>query len=374
MLENYFKNYFQNLPFISKKSSDAEYLLNAHEIKALAKIRQRSLLTSASFGALGVIFLYLPYHLFGHIFWTYPAKLPYLGKTELPIAFTLYGIVLAIAEILALTFLNLRTVRQIASVCNFPKPQNPHYQRFMNILFEVSLEKPATKMLAFGINPLEGLSKTQILVYQTFTALKATLSNMFVKVIVSRILARFAIRANLADYVGIPIFAFWDAYATNRVIREAKIRILAPHLITLLTQKLKKQLIDNQDFKLVLYDSLKFIAIAKRSFHHNHYLLAESLIEAFELEIQSRPALSEADLIQKAKKLNQEAREGLTKVLILGMLIDGKLSRQERKALLDLSQKDELIELDLAQLKKWETSFIQGKGLQNFFQAKLIKN
>jgi hypothetical protein len=352
---------------------DAAHILNPLEIKALRNVRRRALALAFGFGALGVLSLYLPNYLFPHWFGSVWLDLPWLGKFAFPWAFTLYGLLLAITEIIALTLLNLKTVRRMANICGFPRPQDLHYQQHIRILFEVSLEKPSTQILGYGINPYEGLSKWRLFLFNTLNMLKATLSNMLVKVVLGRILARFAIRAYV-DLVGIPIFGAWNVYAANRVIREAKVRIMAPNLINRLTQLLYQEFKNHAEFKANLYDAIKFIVIVKRDFHHNHYLLADSLIRAFDLQIENHPALTREQIIQNIKKLDKDAREGLAKLFILGMIIDGNLTRLERQVLLELSQKDELLDFDFRQLWFWEKSFIAGRGLENLFAAKLIRN
>jgi hypothetical protein len=369
--EKLLKDYFDKLPLSDEKSPNAEHLLSEKEKKALQNLRWQTLFLAGLFGGLGVVLLYLPYHLFGHIFWIVKADLPWLGLTELPVGFTVYGIALAIVEIFALTFLNLHTVRKMANICGFAQPDDRDFRRQNEVLFEVGLEKPADKLLTFGIDPFEGLSKTKLLIFNTLVALKATLSNMFVKIVVSRILTRFAIRANLADYVGVPIFAFWNIYATNRVIYEAKIRILAPNLIAQLNRHLYSELSDNEEFKEVLFDILKFIAIAKRDFHHNHYLLVESMIKTFKIQVEKRKNLNQIDLVQKIQQLSPEVKEGLAKLFIFGILIDGRLSNQELRVLEGLAQESKLIKFDSQMLKKWENSFINGNGLENLYKTKI---
>jgi hypothetical protein len=374
LTEKWAFDYFQHLETAEKPiSEDAIHLLNPLEIKALQNIKNRALLLAFGFGALGVMALYLPNYLASHWFATIELDLPVLGKFKFPWVFTLYGVVLAILEIVALTILNLKTVKRMANICGFPRPQDLHYQQHIRILFEVSLEKPSTQILAYHINPYEGLSKWRLLMFNTLNLLKATLSNMLVKVVLGRVLARFAIRAYI-DLVGIPIFGAWNVYAANRVIREAKVRIMAPNLIQRLTYILHQNFQNHLEFKANLYDALKFIAIAKRDFHHNHFLLADSLIRTFQLKIEEKPTPNREQIIQNIKKLDKAAREGLAKLFIFGMIIDGKLSRVERQVLLELSEKDELLAFDFRQLWFWEKSFIAGRGLENFFNTDLTKD
>ncbi|TAE42794.1 MAG: hypothetical protein EAY69_12020, partial [Cytophagales bacterium] len=125
-------------------------------------------------------------------------------------------------------------------------------------------------------------------------------------------------------------------------------------------------------FKAVLLDSLRFIAIAKRSFHHNHYLLAENIVHHFDLVIdKNRQKLNLEELLYLIETLNLEQRLALAKLFVLGMLIDGQLSRRDWNVLRILDKKDMIINFDYKTLKKWEHNFTQGKGLTELLQSKL---
>ena len=374
--EKWLYNYFNRLSVNEKDESDEYHILNNNERENINKIRRNALIIAALYGTLGVLTLYVPTYFFSDFFYSYPMaikmNLPMLGWMSVPLGFTIYGTILAVAEIVALTLLNIRSVKKIANVCGFPRVNDPYYKDHEQTLFEVSLEKPDKRSLSLGIDPLAGLTKAQIFVFTLFNLLKATLSNIFIKVILSRVLGRFVIRAYV-DLIGVPIFAFWDAYATNRVIREAKVRILAPNLINHLCHKLKKQFKDNQQFRETLLDGLQLIAIAKRNFHHNHYLLFDQLIKRFHLDTRNKKPRDWKEMIDNVKNLDSEVQDGLARLFVFGMMIDGSLSGRERKILQKLDEKDDLINFDFQQLKKWEEDFIEGRGLESFFEAALAK-
>ncbi|MEO1653885.1 MAG: hypothetical protein AAFU64_10085 [Bacteroidota bacterium] len=350
--------------------SDEFHILNPKEVKQIHIVKRNALLLSALAGTSGVLLLYLPYYFFESYFWSVNLPLPYLGPTPIPIGFGLYGLVLAIIEISFLVMINLHSVHRIALICGFPPMHDPDYERHVRTLFEVALEKPDKEILIFGINPHEGLNKFTIFTYTTLNLLKATLSNLIIKFIVARVLGRFAIRAYV-DIIGIPIFACWNMYTAHRVIREAKIRIMAPSLIHNLTESLREDLASNHNFIETLYEALQFIAVTKRQFHHNHFLLVSRLFEAFPIAIENKKTLSRDELIAKAQNLDQNALQGLAKLLIFGILIDGHLSLREKKVLDELNRQS-LIHVDFATLKRWERSFINGQGLSELTEAKIV--
>ena len=368
--EKYAFRYFQRLNRKRVEQADDYHTLNELEIKSIAATRKKSLFLAALFGTLGVLLLYLPLYFFPNFFWQIQMDLPYLGTMPIPVGFGIYGTVLAVAEITALVLLNLRTVYKVAYICGFPNIDDPNYEKHIQTLFEVGLEKPNKEILMFGINPLAGLSKLNIFFFTFFNLLKATLSNVLVKMFLARVLGRFALRAYI-DLIGIPIFAFWNMYTTNRVIREAKVRIMAPNMIEHLNDKLYIALKDNEDFKRTLYDALQFIAVTKRTFHHNHFLLVDKLIHVFSIEIKKQKPLSRVELIHRVEMLDDDAKQGLARLLIFGMLIDGRLSIREKSVLDELSRQG-LIHINFATLKAWEKSFIEGRGLNQLLETKIV--
>lgn len=364
---NYFESLFKKT---TAKPLDAHHILTAKEQQAIRLIEVRAMFLSACFGTLGVLTLYLPYYYFSAWFWNLPVPLPGGGHWDFPLVFSIYGVFLAILEITALYLLNLNVVYQISRICAYPHPEDSWYEVRLRELFEMSLDKSNKNLLSFGLNPQEGMSKSQIFFYTTFNIIKATLSNWLIKFLLARIFARLAI-VRYVDLIGIPVFACWNAYATYRIIREAKVRIMAPNLILNFTQRLHKQFNEDQDFKGILMETLQLIAMAKRSFHHNHYWLAENIIHTFGLSLQRTVPLKEEELIRELRALDFEERQGLAKLFILGMLIDGKISRRDRKILHILSSQ-KLIDFDFSKIKHWEKSFLQGKGLDSLLEAKVV--
>ncbi len=370
--------YFQKL-FKEKNTKierdEAKELLNDIERTELQKTKNYIIFWAACYGACGVIFLYIPFYLFPFLFPIYQVNLWGI-QFSFSLSFTIYGLFLAILEIVLLIILNLKAVAKVSHICNFPNQKDRNFDKHFKILYEVSIEKQAKELLDFDINPMEGLSKWQISLYSIWNKIKATLSNMLLKMLVGRVLGRFMLRYSflsfLVDFISLPIFAFWDAYTSYRVFRETKVRVLAPDTIRRFVITFKRKLYHDENFKAVLLDCLRFIAIAKRSFHHNHYILAENIVNGFDLVIdKNREKLNLEMLLQTIKKLSPEARITLAKLFILGMLVDGYLSKRDWIVLKNLDKTEDLISFNYKELKKWEQDFIKGRGLKDLLNADL---
>lgn len=368
--EEYAFRYFISLSRKRPVNGHADYFLSEEEIQDIHHLRIKVSVLAALLGSTGVILLYIPYIFYRDIFWHWMIDLDFLGLIDIPVAFLIYGSILAISEIILLLMLNLYAVHRIAIISGFPAVNDPRYSWYMDTLFEVGMEKIDKELLRLGINPWQGLSSWVIFLYTLWNMTRATLSNVIIKLILARSLGRFAIRAYI-DLIGIPIFAFWNVYTVNRVIREAKVRVIAPSLIQQFVNQIKIEMKDNEAFKNMLMEALQFIAITKRNFHHNHYLLAQQLIQSFSIQKVKEIPASQRALIEKVKSLEPGTRQALLKLLLFGILIDGKLSWREIRFLRKL-QSENIILLNVKKLKEWEKSFREGRGIPELLESELV--
>jgi hypothetical protein len=223
--------------------------------------------------------------------------------------------------------INIRAVFKIAEVCGFPDKNDPDYDKHIESLMRVGLEKDDKSSSTYGLNPLQGASRWTLFLFIFISRLKASISNYVAKILLRRILGRYALRA-IIDMVGVPVFAFWNAYASYIVIHETKVRIMAPNLIRQLCRNLFEQYEHNPEFTAYIYDTLQYIAMSKRRYHHNHFLLAKNILLIFTIPVKDVHPLSD-DYLQKVKNSKPEIKEGIIQLLILGFIIDGNLSQKE---------------------------------------------
>lgn len=167
--------------------------------------------------------------------------IPYYDKyIDVEISFLVYSLVLVLAEIWFLTYTNIRSVTKIAHACGHPNPSDRNFENNVNALIAVGLEKKQTELKAIGINPYEGLHPYSVFAYQIILKLKATLSGILFKLLVKKMLGRYALRA-VIDFAGMPIYAFWNIWGARQVMNEARIRVMAPPLIKRCAEELYLQ-------------------------------------------------------------------------------------------------------------------------------------
>jgi hypothetical protein len=315
---------------------------------------------SALAGTLGVLLLYLPPHFFPEAFalWTVKHTL-FSTSFEVPYFATLYGIVLAVAEIYFLVYLNIRSVHKMALACNFPPRHDPNFNLHIKSLVNIGVEKNAKNELSIGLNPWQGYSRFRIIMIFVWTRIRATLSNVLFKMLLRRILGRYAVRV-VVDIAGIPIMAGWNMWAANKVLKQARVRILSPGFIQQTVMYLHKKYHDNPQFIDLIYDTLQFLAVRKRSFHENHYLLSINLLKTFNVPLRNTHEVPD-NFIDKLEALPEEMQDDIAHLIIIGMIVDGHLSWLEKKSLDEMSEVG-IIEYNTAEVKEIMHKFIQGQG------------
>jgi hypothetical protein len=234
------------------------FLLNAAELEAVKRLEKRALFVSGLIGTIAVLSLYLPQYAFPNSFPNHDIVLPIVGTVAVPLVATIYGIVLVFLEIWALTLLHVYCIHNMAVATGYITESTKLVPEKLKKILAVSTEQKDKTLLNYGIDPYQGLKTSHVLLFNLFIALKATLSNMVVKIIVRRFLGRFAVREVL-DLLGIPIFAFWNIMATRTVLREARVMIMGQNLIDALAPRFEKTAAEIKDLPEtndLIYDTL----------------------------------------------------------------------------------------------------------------------
>lgn len=328
--------------------------------KKLRKIKINTLVLSALAGTLGVLLLYLPPFFWPKTFELWTIEVDFLGM-QFPLALfsLLYGIILAVGEIYFLVFLNIRAVHKMAIVCGFPPKNDPNYSMHIKSLVNIGVEKNAKNELSIGLNPHQGYSKFTVMMIFVWTKVRATLSNMLFKMLLRRILGRYAVRV-VVEIAGVPIMAGWNMWAANKVLKQARVRILSPGFIQQTVIYLHRKYENNEQFKAQIYNLLQFLAKRKRSFHENHYLLSVNLLKTFNISFKEKHEVHD-DFLNDLKNLPEEMQDDIAHLLIIGMIIDGHLSYLERQSLDELSASG-VIEYSTAEVRKIMADFVEGNG------------
>lgn len=359
--------YFLSLQVEKPFPEDEYHILNANELAKMKRVKQKALLHAGLYGAIAVLTYYLPLYLFPDFFAGFLQKFQLFGF-DLEFNFLTFGfnILLVLLEVFFLTRINIWAVAEVANASGFPDRRDAEFEQHVEQLFTVGLDSPNKQTLQFGIDPYEGTPRFYILLFTVWNLIKATLTNFVVKMITVKILARSGLR-QYADLMGVPVFFLWNAFATWRIIEAAKIYIMAPGLIEELGMEVN-ELHEDENFRQNIFDAMQYIVTVKRSFHHNHFLLVKELVEVFHLADFKDQETDRTAFLQKIKASAPEIKKAYSKLIIMGIIIDGSISRREKKALAYLySEKIINIEPKFAEI--WCNDFQNGRGLSDLIHA-----
>lgn len=329
-----------------------------NQIQRINKISYETYFWSALIGVVAVLAVVLPFHFFQSLFGVQQFML-FGFQFEFELYYTLYAILMLFPEIWLLNFVNLRAVKKICVSANFPPKGSFDSDEQIALLAEAGLEIPAKHLDKFTIDPFVGLSKFSYYSLFLLNKLKATLSNIVVKLIVKRFLGRYALRI-VTDLAGIPIFAFWNAWASRTVIKEAKMRIMA----TAASREFLKEI------EVAHFHSLKndlshlfhFIAQQKRAYNFALFAFMNEIVSVVpDIEIKEGEKIHLNDLFGTDIDKNLL----LARLLVFGLIIDGTLSSREKKTLEKLSEM-EWFPYGVEFLENATKEYSKGLGLPKF--------
>jgi hypothetical protein len=337
--------------------ADEPYVLNSIESRVIRRTKIVTLSIASVLGIMGVVLLYGPQYLWPDLFSNTTVSL--FGNTyELPLITMLYGVLLVYLEVNMLVVLNLRGVKTIMRICQFPNAHDAQYDRHLQALADAALEKTNRGILRFGIDPYLNMPRWGLTIYFLLNMMKAALSNLALKFLLKRFLGRYMLR-QLTDLAGMPIYAFWNAWASWQVLHEAQVRVMAPTTIREFVHELHEEWGKNDELRPLLLEALQYVAILKRQYNYAHFLLTETLIDRFDLKADA--ALT-GNFLEHVSQAPVAVRRSLERLIVFGVLVDGKLSFIEKKRLRELRKKG-FLTYSASEIQRIGNDYNQGRGL-----------
>jgi hypothetical protein len=352
--------FYRILPVTRVEVDDRLYLLNDQEAAAIRWRERLAITLSAFIGAMGVLLLYVPYY-------TRPQWFPETVITlsghsfSLPLVFFAYSALLVWIEIVLLTLLNIWCAHEIAVATGFLNYENKAQENRHNLLLDISLERKNKKVLSYGIDPLQGLNKEALMAWNLLFILKATLTNMVFKFAIQRMLGRYALKS-LKDFIGLPIFAFWNAWGTHIILREARVIIMGQNLIEEIIRRLELRSPLDEAGKELVADTLQYVAVSKRDFHQNHYLLTENLFAFYGIPHREKE-WHEGNYRARLRAAPEAVRSVCVLLIVLGLILDGTISFRERLKIKALREEG-LTPYTESQVIRFKDDFLNGKGIE----------
>ncbi len=331
--------------------------LDPEAVRHIRRVEWLLVTAAAALAVIGFLAYYVPVYRAPQLFPAATVAAPVLGPVRVPWGELLWAVLLTTVELTLLTLLNIIGVHEIAVATGVVTPETKEGQA--PALLSIGLERKSTEVTRYGIDPFEGLRPWMLFLFNLFMRLKGFLANQAVRYLVRLLLGRYAVRA-LLDFAGVPIYMAINAYATHAVLREAKVVLMGPAAIRGLVQRLEKHAPSAADRTLV-YDTLQYIAVSKRDFHQNHYLLTRELLERWGVPAEPRHPLP-ADYLLRFAAAPPATRAVCQALILSGFILDGQLSWRERRRLEALNRLGVIPE-NRASVKRRLRQFLRGGGL-----------
>lgn len=364
---NHFNLFYQKLPARNIGADEQLRLLSNQEIKHMRQRRLLVMAIAALLSVIGFLTYYLPVYRFPRLFPSIKLAIPFIGAAiTLPWAELVWCVALTSIELYLLTLLNIFGVHEIAIATGFitgaTKPERA------DAILQIGLEKKTTEVSRYGIDPFQGMNKRLLFLFNAVLRLKGWFANQVIRFLIRLLLGRYAVRA-LLDFAGMPIYMAINAYSVHAVMREARSIIMGQRLINLLIARLPQRELSEADQEL-LYDTLQYIAICKRDFHYNHYLLTKALLEFFHIPGKKYHRLSD-DYAERLKQAPVASAALCRLIILLGFILDGRISWRERLRLRQMNRLGALKESH-ADLKRYTRDFLNRASVDSWSEAYLI--
>lgn len=314
------------------------YVISPLENKEINKQTQKFVLWAALVAIAGVSFYYFPQYMFPEAFKSIMWKFDLLSfKIELEVIPLFYGIFLSYIEVVILVILNIYAINKITQICGFPRKEDPDFESQVFDLVTLGMGKNDQRIKEYRINPYKGTSIFTIVLFWVYVNIKQALSNTIAKFLIRVILGRYAVR-QVVDMMGMPVYAIWNSVSIIKVIKMARLRIVAPRYIELFIQYIYEKNQKNENYKGFLLHSLQFIATTKHNYHFAHFLMAKKMLDKFDIQFNVEP-LETQQYYKRYSELDENSQKDILNTIILGMIIDGSFSLREQKMLRELDDR-----------------------------------
>lgn len=360
-----FRRFFDRLPVRPVSSDGHLHLLSQEELRNVRRCHRVAVAIAAALSVMGFLMYFLPVYVAPQLFPS--VQLTVFGsEVAFPWAETLWGVVLMVVEIYLLVLLNLWGVHTIAVETGLMGAHNK--AEVAESLMDIGLENKHKGLLQYGIDPFLGLNPTLLFVVNLLLRLKGWLGSKILRYAVQRLLGRFAVREVL-DFVGMPIYMAINAWSTHAVLREATVIIMGQKLIEHLARRLPAELVRTAAERDLLFDTFRFIAVSKRDFHQNHFLLTKTLIEKYAIEVETAKG-SLDDYLARLAAAPGPLRRACELVIVIGFVLDGQLSWRERRRIREFAGRGVFRHTE-AEVRRWCRDFVRGAGIEELLARQL---
>jgi hypothetical protein len=157
-------------------------------------------------------------------------------------------------------------------------------------------------------------------------------------------------------------------WSSNTVLTEARVVIMGQAIVEQCMRRIPiRQL--SADGQQIVYDTLQLIAASKRDYHPNHDFLTEHIIERFAIRVEPAHYIS-ANYLEILEQQHDIEVQICRLMIILGYILDGRLSRRERRGIEWLHSMGILQERP-PDVERYRKDFVGGAGVEPLLERYL---
>jgi hypothetical protein len=337
--------------------TDEPYVLNEFESRVVRRTKSFVLTLSALLGALGVLAFFLPQQKWPDTFST--TSIAFLGYSyELPLVNSLYALLLVYLEINILLSLGSWGVKMVMEVCQFPRAHDAQYERHIQALAHETPSKSWVDFFRLGLDPYLTMPRWGLPIFFLLNILKATVLVLVIQFVLGQFLDGHAVQQTVG-LLSVPIYAFWNGWATWQVLHEAQIRVMAPTTIREFVHELHEEWGKNNQFFPTIMKALQYTSILTGPVSYAHFLLTETIVNQFGL---SADIPLGGNFTEQLDALPLPVRHSLERLVVFASLVDGRLSWVEKRRLRTLREKG-FLTYSASEIQRISTEYNQGRGL-----------
>lgn len=266
-----------------------------------------------------------------------------------PIFFwSVVGVVAGFAAIAELWFVSwdaLRTVHAMSEAAGVYADDTLPRAAILTALARAALEVPNPKTSDLGIDPHKETRKSLLVAAALIYKLKVSATNIVLKFVVRRALARVALRAQtIVPFVAVPVTAAWNAGVTAIVLREARVRIFGPSLARDVVDRLLAQPAPPHLAEAMLR-AVGSCVVRTADLHPNLELLLALLRDKLAMPMPT-DVESSRSFLALLPTLTVDERALALRTLRAAAVIDGRVARREKQLLVEANAWSDNVELE----------------------------
>lgn len=319
-------------------AQDAIHVLNPEERKRLRAIERGAIARAALAGALSslvaaVVELEIARPLLG-------ARPRYATFDDQVRFYAVLGAATVIASVIEIAFLywdGLRSVHQLAHAAGldlFPETENDD-AAVAAAMARAALELPNPIQNLFGVNPRREASRLRLIVASLVYKAKISVTNFLVKMLVRRTVGRAFVRSWL-PFVAVPLTAAWNGVVCRLIIREARIRAMGPsaakEMLDVILEAHGREL--GREARDCLVRAVASSIVRTEDLHPNLVALFREVAARAKVDIPVDVDDTRVFLTH-LPELGRNERTCVLRVLSVASIIDGRLTRNERRLIVD---------------------------------------